>query len=83
MKSIEIYGQSHCGHCKRAVAYCEKQQLPFVYRDADDQATKREMFSRNPGAKSVPQIFIGNILVGGCDELVGYPLSHIQQMIGE
>ena len=79
---IEIYGQDGCSYCKKARLYAEGWRLPFVYRDITDTTDRAEMFRRNPAARTVPQIFIGDRLIGGFDELVRIPLSQLQQMIG-
>lgn len=83
MTKIDIYGQSTCAYCDRAVAYCTEHQLPFVYRDIANSTDRAEMFARNPQATTVPQIFIGTRRIGGFDDLRARPLSEIQQMIGE
>lgn len=83
MKKIEIYGQSGCGYCKRAVEFCEIHALPFIYRNIENRADRLEMFRRNSHAQTVPQIFIGDRLIGGYDNLSAYEISQLQQMIGE
>jgi glutaredoxin len=82
MQQIEIYGQQNCGYCVKAVAFCEDHELPFVYRAVSDRSVLREMLTRNPAAETVPQIFIGEHLVGGFSELSALPISQLQQMIG-
>lgn len=82
MQHIEIYGQSGCRYCALAMRYLEAFQLPVVYRDIAESNHRREMFARNPDAATVPQIFIGDTLIGGHDQLVVIPLSQLQQMIG-
>jgi glutaredoxin 3 len=83
MKTIEIYGQKGCGFCSRAVEFCQSAEYAFVYRDIADAQHRSEMFARNPQAKTVPQIFVGDTLVGGFDDLKALPTSQLQQMIGE
>lgn len=84
MKRIEVYGRENCPACEQAKAFLEKHDLPFVYRDVRaSEADKAEMLRRNPEAKTVPQVFVGETLIGGRDQLVALPLSTLQQMIGE
>lgn len=83
MKTVEIYGQKGCRYCVAAVEYARSMNLPHVYRDIADPHARKEMFLRNPVAKTVPQIFIGDTLIGGHDEFVARPLAQLQQMIGE
>lgn len=83
MKSIEIYGKPHCDWCKRALALVQAFNLPMIYRDISNPADRAEMFRRNPDAKTVPQIFIGDTLIGGFTELQKIPILKLQQMVGE
>lgn len=83
MKTLEIYGQRGCDYCIDAIAFAQGNSLPVVYRDIVDLHTRNEMFRRNPAAKTVPQIFIGDVLIGGFVELSQTPLNQLQQMIGE
>jgi len=81
MKVIEIFGQENCRHCVRAVAYARSRNLQFTYHDIADQAARQEMFRRNPAAETVPQIFIGDSLIGGCDDLLARPIEEIRSMM--
>jgi glutaredoxin len=85
MRSVEIYGYATgCNPCQQAKRFLESFRIPYVFRDIrDDEAAKAEMFSRNPDAKTVPQIFVADILIGGRDELLAIPTPQLQQMIGE
>lgn len=82
MNDITIYGQDRCYHCVRAKTHLQAANIPFTYRDIADPAEKAEMFRRNPKAETVPQIFVGERLIGGADQLVALPLPELQQMIG-
>lgn len=83
MKTIEIYGQKGCSFCTRALLFCRENNYRHVYRDIADPQNKQEMFRRFPKAKTVPQIFVGEIHIGGFDGLAALPSAQIQQMIGE
>lgn len=83
MKKIEIYGQTGCSYCERAMRFCEDNALPHVYRNIANRADRAEMFRRNTHARTVPQIFIGERLIGGYDNLSGFSVPELQQMIGE
>ena len=71
MSKIKIYTTPICPYCVRAKALLKKKGAPFeevdVFMDADARA---EMESKSGGRRSVPQIFIGDTHVGGCDDLV-------------
>lgn len=83
MQVIEIYGQKNCLYCDKAKEFSSNNNFPFVYRDIENVAERQEMLRRNPSAQTVPQIFIGDTLVGGFLELSQTPIHQIQQMIGE
>ncbi|HLJ52229.1 MAG TPA: glutaredoxin 3 [Rhizomicrobium sp.] len=70
MPRIKIYTTPICPYCVRAKALLKKKGAPFdevdVFMDAD---ARQEMEDMTNGARTVPQIFIGEQHVGGCDEL--------------
>ncbi|MGZ5923041.1 MAG: glutaredoxin 3 [Rhizomicrobium sp.] len=70
MPKIKIYTTPICPYCVRAKALLKKKGAAFdevdVFMDAD---ARQEMEDKSNGARSVPQIFIGEKHVGGCDDL--------------
>lgn len=70
MQSVEIYTSPLCGFCHAAKRLLKQKGVSFTEVDVlVDPARKPEMIQRAGGKKTVPQIFIGDIHVGGCDEL--------------
>ncbi|HJO68947.1 MAG TPA: glutaredoxin 3 [Rhodospirillales bacterium] len=70
MAEIEIYTSPFCGYCYRAKALLDGKGA--AYREIDfvfHPAKRREMVDRAAGARTVPQIFIDGLHVGGSDEL--------------
>jgi len=67
---VEIYTWQFCPFCIRAKALLDRKEVVYSeYRiDGDDEA-RRQMALRAAGRTSVPQVFINNRGVGGCDEL--------------
>jgi len=67
---ITIYTTPICPYCVRAKQLLKKKGAPFeevdVFMDEDARA---EMMDKSRGARTVPQIFIGDTYVGGCDDL--------------
>ncbi len=65
---VEIYSTEVCGYCRRAKELLDSLDIEYVeynvYRDADAMAVMRE-----GGYKTVPQIFIDDVHVGGYDDL--------------
>lgn len=70
MKPVRIYTTPICPYCVRAKALLEKKGIAAeeidVFMDAD---ARKDMEQRSGGARTVPQIFIGDTHVGGCDDL--------------
>ena len=70
MAKIEVYSGDYCPYCMRAKALLKQRELEFVEYNVQREPEKRlEMVERAPGARSIPQIFINDRHVGGCDEL--------------
>ncbi|MDE0780438.1 MAG: glutaredoxin 3 [Alphaproteobacteria bacterium] len=70
MVKVEIYTGIMCGYCSAARLLLKKKGVDFEETDVSLVPTKRqEMMSRANGKHSVPQIFIDDVHVGGCDEL--------------
>ena len=70
MSPITIYTRSWCGYCTSARKPCSRKGAPFHEVEiSDDPALRDEMNERAGGRRTVPQIFIGETHVGGCDDL--------------
>ncbi|MGQ9871992.1 glutaredoxin 3 [Leptodesmis sp.] len=68
--NVEIYTWSTCPFCIRAKALLNKKGVQFTEYCIDgDEAARAEMAKRANGRRSLPQIFINNQGIGGCDEL--------------
>jgi glutaredoxin 3 len=67
---IQIYTTRTCPFCIRAKALLDQKGVKYDETDVGADASKRAaMTQRANGKRSVPQIFIGDTHVGGCDEL--------------
>ena len=70
MPRIRIYTTPICPYCVRAKSLLARKGVPFdeidVFMDSD---AREDMEAKTCGARTVPQIFIGDRHVGGCDEL--------------
>lgn len=70
MKPIEIYTSPLCGFCHAAKRLLKEKGAKFSEVNVLAQpGRKAEMIKRANGGRTVPQIFIGDTHVGGCDEL--------------
>ena len=70
MKKVVIFTGDLCVHCNWAIDLLKRKNIQFTeYNIAKDEAKREEMFKKSNGAKTIPQIFIGEHHVGGNDEL--------------
>ena len=70
MKKVVIYTGDLCIHCDWAIELLNRKSIEFTeYNVAKDVAKREEMFKKSNGARTVPQIFIGEYHVGGNTEL--------------
>ncbi len=70
MNNIEIYTWQFCPFCLRAKSLLDKKGLHYLEHAIDgDQDARNAMAIRAGGRTTVPQIFINDKGIGGCDEL--------------
>ena len=68
-RKVKLYGNTACAYCGAARMLLTKKAVDFEDIVITDDPVKRKEMQDKSGAHSVPQIFIGNIHVGGFDEL--------------
>ena len=68
-KKITIYTTPICPYCARAKQLLTKKGVAFDEIDVFMDADKRTEMEEKSGRYTVPQVFIGDTHVGGCDEL--------------
>ncbi|WDI30497.1 glutaredoxin 3 [Hyphococcus flavus] len=70
MKEITVYTKPLCPYCFRALALFEKKGVKAnEVSAAYDKDKRQEMLAKSNGKTTYPQIFVGDIHVGGYDEL--------------
>lgn len=71
MAKVEIYTWRTCPFCIRAKALLDKKGVDYIEHSVDgDEAARDKMAARgSDGKRSVPQIFIDDKHIGGCDDL--------------
>jgi glutaredoxin 3 len=70
MQPVEIYTTPLCGFCHAAKRLLTSKGVTFSEIDLTREPARRaEMLDRAGGKHTVPQIFVGQTHVGGCDEL--------------
>ncbi len=71
MPTVEIYTQPGCPYCVRALKLLAAKGVEFREIDAPHGTSERTQSARRAGGRtSVPQIFIGDRHIGGCDDMV-------------
>ena len=70
MAKVEIYTSPLCGFCHAAKRLLDHRGIQFEEFDVMSKPSlKKEMMARAEGRQTVPQIFIDDTGIGGCDEL--------------
>jgi glutaredoxin 3 len=77
--NVEIYTWQTCPFCIRAKLLLWSKGVQFTeYKIDGNEAAREKMAQRSEGRRSVPQIFINNQPIGGCDAL--YRLNNAKQL---
>lgn len=71
MKAI-LWSRYHCNFCDQAKILLKQRGIEFEERKIGDGWTREELLEMVPSARTVPQIFIDDKLVGGYTELKKY-----------
>jgi len=70
MKPIVVYSGPNCPYCDRAKLLLKKKGVTFEeFNVRSDSEKLAEMMQKTNGKRSIPQIFIGEQHIGGCDDL--------------
>ncbi len=70
MAKVEVYSSMWCPFCHRAKKLLKNKDVKFEEIDVDASAAVRSAMSERAGGRhTVPQIFIDDEGIGGCDEL--------------
>ena len=70
MVFVEVFSGPSCPYCVRAKALLSRKGVAFTEYDVKSNAARMEdMLSRSSGRRTIPQIFIDGVHVGGCDDL--------------
>jgi len=79
MKAV-VYSKYHCPFCDQAKALLQQKGIAFEERKIGDGYTKEDLLEAAPTARTVPQIFLDEKLIGGFTELKKYFESeHVNQ----
>lgn len=71
MATVEIYTSAYCPFCTRAIALLKQKSVDYTEINIGANPELRSvMIERSNGGYTVPQIFINDSHVGGCDQLM-------------
>ena len=66
---VEVYTWEHCPYCQRVIQLLDGKSIKYQrYRIDGDEAAREKMAVRASGRKTVPQVFIDDKHIGGCDD---------------
>ena len=70
MNKVVMYSKDYCPYCARAKALLEQRGVDDLeIIQIDREPSQRDIMIERTGRRTVPQIFIGERHVGGCDDL--------------
>lgn len=69
MTKVIVWSKYHCAYCDRAKALLELHNINYEERRIGDGYTREDLLEAVPNARTVPQIFINDELIGGFTEL--------------
>ena len=69
-KKVEIYSKSNCSYCVMAMNFFDSKGIKYDVYSTDNPDVFNEMIKRNPSARTLPQIFIDDKLIGGYTDLI-------------
>ena len=75
MKDVVIYTGTYCPYCVKAKALLTRKGVAFQEIDVTDASKREAMIEKSGGRKTIPQIFIGDLHIGGCDDLYALDAS--------
>jgi len=71
MKAV-VWSKYHCPFCDQAKALLKAKDIPFEEKKIGDGYTKEDLLEAVPSARTVPQVFLDEKLIGGFTELKKY-----------
>ncbi|QDZ01517.1 glutaredoxin 3 [Nitratireductor mangrovi] len=69
MTDVTIYTRAFCGYCTAAKRLLDRKGVSYTEHDASFSPELRSEMMTRSGRTTFPQIFVGEVHVGGCDEL--------------
>lgn len=70
MAKIEIYTTTYCPFCVKAKNFLAQKNVDFTEINLGEKPDELVALKKRTGMRTVPQIFINDELIGGCDDLL-------------
>lgn len=67
-----IWSKENCPYCEQAKEFLTKKEIKFEERKIGHGWTREDLLESIPTARTVPQIFIDDVLIGGFNNLLNY-----------
>ena len=69
-KNVEIYSKSSCIFCDKAKHYFSQNDISYIEHNVEVPEVFEALLARNPNARTMPQIFVDDELIGGYTDLM-------------
>ena len=70
LKNVEISSKSNCVFCDKAKHYFTQNNITYVEHNVEIPEVFEALMNRNPNARTMPQIFVDDELIGGYTDLM-------------
>ena len=72
IENVEIYSKSNCAFCDKAKNYFIQNNISYKEYNVEIPEVFDVLMTRNPNARTMPQIFINDKLIGGYTDLIDW-----------
>jgi len=79
---VEIYSKSHCPFCEKAKQWFDSHGYDYTEVKMDNEEERLAFYQRVPNARSVPQIFIDDKLIGTYDQFIAIADTFVKKKGG-
>ena len=79
MSQVLIYSAAYCPYCERAKMLLQAKGLSYTEIRVDLDKTERDKMIALSGRRTVPQIFIDDKHIGGCDDLHAFFMDKLNE----
>lgn len=76
MKKVTVYSTDYCPYCVRAKSLLQQKAIPFEEINLQGNVEELNALKARTGMRTVPQIFIGDELIGGFTDLLALAESN-------